>query len=147
VRFPKPWSKGWWKERELQKIGKRFAEAPMSGGMEQVRNWCLRNKGPIGSAFVVAWSWAEVTGCPAVYGIDLVSVTGVSCLFAQKVLGAIGFLLIGGGWITKDDMERRKQVMLGKLGPRTSAEESLGAAMDAVAKIEAKAELKEEPKP
>ena len=137
--------KSWLIERELKKAGKDFAEADMTGTMEKLRNWALRNKGPIGTAFVGAWSWAEVTGCPAVYGIDIISLTGVSCLFAQKVLGAIGFLLMGAGWIQKDDMERRKQVALGKIpDPRGASQPiavvNLEAAKDAVAKAEVKAE-------
>lgn len=110
--------KQWLLKRELQKAGKQFAEADMSGIAGKVRDWVMRNKGPIGAAFCSVWGWAEVTGCPPVYDIDILGLLGLTCATATKLLGAVGFFLVGGGFLTKDDMEKRKQILQGKLeGP------------------------------
>ena len=87
----------------------------MPGTLGKIRDWVMRNKTPIGGFFLSVWTWAEVTGCPEVYGVDVIALLSISCDLAKKVLGALGFFLVGGGFLSKDDMEKRKQIVTGRL--------------------------------
>lgn len=91
-------------------------------------NSLTRNKAKLGAAFLAAYSWAEVTSCPPVYGFDLVFIMNfiiakwigpypLTCVAIEKFLGMTGVGLVAAGLLPKDDMVRRKQIVDGKIDP------------------------------
>jgi len=122
VPFPKFWKKSWIAEQGAGYAGKALAnaeaKAPSTAIHARVYNWLLRHKKEMSAAVGTVWVWVEVTGCPPVYGIDVISMlghVGITCAGLSKILPLITGFLAGGGLLDKDSLERQKQIAQGKL--------------------------------
>lgn len=74
----------------------------------RLRDWTLCHKTQIGGAFLAAWGWAFVQGCPDVLGVDFTQ-GWFTCEHIKDAMGYIGFFLVGGGYVDADALKRKKQ--------------------------------------
>jgi hypothetical protein len=90
-----------WQKHEIQVEGKEFARSDMPQ-VKAVYNWLLSHKKQIGSVFGALWLWAEIQGCPAVFGDNVLSTLHLTCTQIDKALDFISAFLVGGGLLDSD---------------------------------------------
>jgi hypothetical protein len=112
--FPKFWSKKYWATWAAGQAGEAFKDAP-PGRVASVYHWCLRHKKEIGGLFSAIYGWALVTGCPEVYGVNVIGYLHLSCENVKDVIGLLGAGLMSAGLMDSDTIARQKQVATGKI--------------------------------